>query len=99
MLPKHGTIPTLNLPNDEDVAFNIDMPDLSSEGFEARVENINIAQSAIYSPSVGKFSIAEGEKPDEKLHSCRKSSLHFWEVSNYLFLYRKSENAMSYKFI
>ena len=88
MLPKHGTIPTLNLPNDEDVAFNIDMPDLSSEGFEARVENINIAQSAIYSPSVGKFSIAEGEKPDEKLHSCRKSSLNFWEVSTQIDIWR-----------
>ena len=98
LIPKHGIIPTLNLPNDEDVSFYIDMPDLSSEGFEARVENINIAQSAIYSPSVGRLSIAEGEKPDEKLHSCRKSSLHFREVSNYLLLYRKSENVMSYKF-
>ena len=99
LLPKHGTIPTLNLPNDEDVAFNIDMSDFSSDQFEARVEIINIAQSAIYSPSVGKFSIAEGEKPDEQLHSCRKSSLHFREVSNYLFLYHKSENVMFYKFV
>ena len=71
---------------------------MSSQRFEARIKNTNIAQSAIYSPSVGKLPVIEGEKPNEKLHRYRKRSVHFREVSNYLFLYRKSENAISYKF-
>ena len=101
LIPKHGIIPTLNLPNDEEVAVNavnIELPELSSEGFEVRVKNINMAQSAMYSPSVGRLSTAECGKPEEKLLNCRKRPLHFREVSNFLFLYRKSENVMSFKF-